>query len=826
MIRYYLLLFVRNLSRQRMFSFINLLGLTTGIVSTLLIYLYVQSELSHDQFHENGNRIYRVNETFIWGDDNNQLFSSTGPGVGVAIDAEIPEAEQVVRVFQPGGNFLMKHTDEKNQTHSFDESNILVADSNFFEVFTFPMITGNKTTALDEANAVVITASTAKKYFGDENALGKILQIDDFVQNEPGKALMVTGVIKDIPDNSYLKFDFMVSMNSLPRVKKSSWSWVWTMFETFVLLDEKASPIAVQEKLKSLPRKYAEATLQNAMGTTYDEYVKNGKQWNLYLQKFTDIHLHSGTTYNRLSNVGNITILYILVGIVTFIIVLSCINFMNLTTAQYTKRLKETSLRKVLGSGRWQLGASFFIEALLFCTIAVIVGIGLTQIALPYFNTISGNNYQLNITSDPKILSVILILLLVMSLLCGSYPAIFLSAFKPVEALKGKMKSGKEGKSLRNGLVVFQFAISLILIVCTMIVFQQLKYLSAKDVGFNRENLMIISRVEMVNDKQTFFNSLQQITGVAQASSCTSAPPKLFDGDSFQAEDHMDKPFSLNYVKADEDYVPTLDLKIAIGHNFRKDSPADINGVILNETAVKQLGWKLDDTVLGKNIFYPGDEQKFEVIGVVRDFNYWSLSAPIQAMAIFHIQNKLYSNNREFAALRIQQSDLASWQGTIAGIQKEWKQFAGDVPLQYEFVDDAFASTFENEEKFGQAMSIFAGLAILIASLGLLGMIIFTLELRTKEIGIRKVIGASEVSIVALVSKDYTKLIFIAILVSVPVSWWFMNQWLNGFLHRIEINPLTFVIAGVSTLIVAMIITSYHAIKAALTNPVDVLKDE
>jgi putative ABC transport system permease protein len=499
---------------------------------------------------------------------------------------------------------------------------------------------------------------------------------------------------------------------------------------------------------------------------------------------------------------------------------------MNLSTAQYTRRIKETSLRKVLGSDRWQLGKTFFLEAFLFCTISLILGIGLTQLCLPYFNNITGNHYELHLLSDSTAMIVIFALLLIMSFLSGSYPAIFLSAFKPVEALKGKLKSGKEGRSFRNGLVVFQFSASIILIVGTMVVFQQLKFLSEKDVGFNRENLLVLDRLEWVNDKETLLNSLTQIPGVNRASWCSSVPPYVYDGDGFKTEGDQERNFNLNYLKADENFVPTLDLQLRVGRNFSKDNPSDVNGVLLNETAAKHLGWAIDDSILGKKIFYPAEDKKFEVIGVMKDFNCWSLQAPIQPMALFNIRHDLFSNSRQYAALRISRSSADEWSELIGKIQEQWKHYAGDTPFHYEFVDQAFAASFEGELKFGQALSVFAGLAILIACLGLLGMIIFTIELRTKEIGIRKVIGASAWSILLLISKDYSKLIAIAILVSVPVSVWFINQWLAGFEYRIKPSPMIFVLAGLGTLAIAIMITGYHSLKAAFTNPVDVLKDE
>jgi putative ABC transport system permease protein len=824
MIKYHLLLFTRNLVRQKLFAAINILGLTTGIVSSLLIYMYVKHELSYDRFHEKAEKIYRINQTFIWGDDNNQLASSLGPGVSHAITAEIPEAKEVTRVHPPG-NSLISYS-AKDETRSFDETAILAVDSNFFRVFTFPMVKGDPATALQHANSMVMTESCAKKYFGDEDPIGKLVQRGSAIQDQNIKTFTITGVVQDPPENSYLDFDILMSMTTLPRVKNASWSWVWTMFETYVLLDEKATQQQLQEKLNRLPRQYAEVTLKNAMGTTYDEYIKSGKQWNLIAQPLTDIHLRSEKIFNRFPNVGSSRTVYVLVGVVSFIILLSCINFMNLSTAQYTKRAKDTSLRKVLGSSRWQLGKRFFTEAFLFCSIALIAGVGITQLFLPVVNSISGTNFSFNLLADTSAVIVMLSLLLVMSLLSGSYPALFLSAFSPVEALKGKFKTGKEGKTLRNTLVVFQFATSLVLITSTLVVFQQLKFLAAKDIGFDRQNLMVVSRLEWVKDKTTFMDELAGIPGVEMAAWSSSVPPRLYDGDSFEADGNEEKTINLNYVKANEDFASVLKLKFAVGRYFSKDRPSDTNGVILNETAAKDLGWALDETTLGKRIHYPGDDLWFEVIGIVKDFNYWSLTGAIQPMAMFSFHNPIFSSNQQFAVMRVNPLDAETWKLMQTSLQQTWKKFAGDAPLQYEFVDEAFAETFKEQEIFSKALSIFAALTILIAGLGLLGMIVFTIELKTKEIGIRKVIGATVWNILVMVTKDFSRLILMSIIVSIPVALWLMNTWLKDFEYRIKVSPLTFLVAGSLTFFIALAITGYHAVKAALTNPVDVLKDE
>ncbi|GHM98657.1 ABC transporter permease [Cytophagales bacterium WSM2-2] len=822
MIKYHLLLFARKLQRQKLFSFINILGLSVGMTSALLMYLFVNNEFSYDRFHVNADRIYRVNQTFIWGEGNKNQFASTGPGVAFALKAEIPELEKITSIHTPG-DFLMSYTNATKEITSINQGGIFAADSNFFEVFTFPLIKGNPKTALQNPQTMIMTESTAKKYFGDEEPLGKLVRVGE---GNAQKNYEVTGIVKDIPDNSYIKFDVMLSMTSFPVVEKMYWSWVWTQLETYMLAKPGSSAEQIRARLKDIPRKYAATTLERAMGMSFDDYIKSGKEWNLYLQPLTEIHLPQATVYNRLNDAGNIKIVYALIAAGIVMVLLSCINFMNLSTSQYVRKAKETSLRKLLGSARHQLSTGFFAEAFLFCLISLMIGICLTQLVLPAFNYITGKELHLDLFSDWKILAALGSILFFMSALSGSYPAIFLSAFNPVEALKGKLKSGKEGRTLRSSMVVFQFMISMVLIILTGMVSKQLKYVAEKDLGFERENLLVVSNVQWVKGKETFMHAMSQSKGIVNASLSTSVPPRVWGGDSFQAKG-SDKKIPLNFAKADENYLPTLGVSLKIGRNFSKDIPGDSARVILNETAVQALGWAVDESVIGKQIVYPGEENTpFEIIGVTNDYHFWALNAPIEPMAVFHYKHPLYDGTRQFAVMRVAAQGSEELQKTIEGIKAKWGEFAGDKPFEYSFVDDNFANAFKSSNQFGNSLTVLSGLAVLIAALGLLGMTIYTLEQRTKEIGIRKVSGASVASLVLLVSKDYSKLIIIAFVLSSPLAYWVVQQWLQEFQYKIAPSPLIFVSVGAGTLLLAALITSYHSIKAAMRNPVEVLRDE
>lgn len=822
MLKYQLLLFLRNFRRNKLFSFINVIGLSAGIASALIIYVYVTHELSYDTFHKDLDRIYRVNQTFIWGEDNDHQFASTGPAVAHALNSELPEIEEVTRL-HTAGNFMVSYEDSQGTLRSFDEQSILAADSNFFNIFTFPAIAGNPNTMLSKPQALVMTASTAKRYFGDENALGRLVTLG---LGEDQQTYSVSGIIEDVPPNSYIDFDILLSMNSFPDVKRRSWSWIWTGFVTFAKLDSKASIASVEAKLGDIPRKYAEPTIKRVMGQTFDEYIASGKEWNLYFQPMSSVYLHSSNVYNRLNAVGNIKIVYALLGAGLFIILLSCVNFMNLMTSQYTNRAKSAGIRKVLGSSRGRLSGQYFGEAFIFCLIALFVGCLVAWYSLPLIGEITNKELAMDLWGNPAIIGVAIGLLIGMSALAGIYPALFLSAFHPIDAMKGRLKTGKDAARIRNSMVVFQFASSIILIICTAVVFQQLNYANQKDLGFDRENLVVLPRAEWIDAQESFVHEMQQIPGVIRASVATSVPPRIWDGDLFKVEGSSKDGVPINYVKADEHYLETLGLELVKGRKFSKELAEDKNGVILNETAVKSLGWSPDDPLENMRLLYPGTSQKFRVIGIVKDFNYWSLHTPIEPWGLFHKEGNVFGNQRNFITLRVQPQTPTQWNQTLAAVEGQWKSFLPAVPFEYEFVDDAFANSFESVERFGELLTVFAGLAILIAGLGLLGMIIYTLEQKTKEIGIRKVVGATALSIVILLSKSYTRLILISIAVGSPIALWILRFWLQDFEYQVPLSPVVFILAGIGTMSMAVLITIYHSLKAARMNPVEILKDE
>jgi putative ABC transport system permease protein len=825
MLRYNLLLFVRNLRRQKLFSTINLLGLTVSLASTVLIYLYVQHELSFDSFHPNTNRLYRVNQTFIWSESRDQQFSRTGPGVATALHEELAEVELMTSLHTPG-NFIVSYVTPSGEVITHEENEILAADTNFFRIFNFPILKGNAHAAFRHANNVVMTKSTAGKYFGSDDPIGKQIRLGSLTGGEE-KTYEVTAVIEDTPDNSTIQFDMLLSMKGYP-IERLNWSWVWTQLETFVLLDKNADINNVRAKLSKIPEKRAEETLRRVMNTSWKEYTASGKNWELFLQPINTLHLPEYPVIGSFPDTGNIKIIYAFIGAAVFVILLSCINFMNLSTAQFTRRLKEVSVRKILGQGKKQLSASYFMEALIFCGIALVSALALTQLLLPVFNLATGKSLEFNLAENQILLPGLILLTFAMAVFSSSYPALFLSRFNPVEAIKGKLKVGRQGKSFRNGLVVFQFSVSIVLMICTAVVFDQLNYVSEKDLGFDKENLVVIRHVEALKNQESLKQAALSIPGAIDATLCSSTPPAVFGGDSFSAEGMNGQNLQLNFTSGDERFIPTLGARMKFGRNFSMNNPSDVDGVVINESAVRKIGWALDESVIGKKILYPNsNDAKFEIIGVVEDFNYWTLATAIEPMAIFHVNNpNTNGGERRYVVVRVKPQSSEDWQKTLSVMDYVWKKHAGDVPFDYQFIDEQFAETFKTQEQFGSILTGMAFLAIIIASLGLLGMIVYALEQRTKEIGIRKVSGASVWNILVMISQGYTKLIVIAFVIGAPLSYWLMTLWLEDFAFRVEPSPIIFIVTGVSTLVIAVLITGYHSIKAARMNPVDILKDE
>lgn len=810
--------------RNKTSSFINIGGLSIGIAAALLILIFIQGELRYDKFHKDADRIYQV---ILNGKMNGQEFwgGNTPPPVGAALTNNIPEIESYTRFYKPSD--MVVRYEENDRSEFFTEQNVLAVDSNFLQLFDFKMLQGNAATALMKPGSVVITQNIAKKYFGDENAIGKILSMSQYKS-----PFIVTAVLKNIPLSSSLQFDFLTPIVDFPVVKRFSWSWVWRLMVCYVKLKpniptDKASIKKLEAKFPAVVKVQAADGFRR-IGKPFDAFIKSGGKWDFHLMPITDVHLRSGIVGmpSWISHISNIKYIYIFGSIALFIILLACVNFMNLSTAKAANRMKEVGIRKVAGSTKSQLIKQFLSEAFLYSFISSVIAVVLLVLSLKGFSSIIGEpvSFQTAFTSNVWISLTILTVLI--GLLAGSYPAFYLTSFKPVLVLKGRNLSSAGNKTLvlRNSLVVFQFFISTVMIIGTLVVLKQLNFFRNSDLGFNKENVVVISGANRLGlSEESFRQAINGMPGVLNASITTDIPSGNSFGDSYQPEDEENNKsaeLNLNSFMVDDAFIPTLDIKIEKGRNFSKEFN-DSASVILNDEAVQQIGWK--DPV-GKWLEYPGGNNvRFHVIGVVKNFNVQSLQNAILPFALFHTSSKTYEVGVTNIIVRIKGDEINN---TISRLEGKWKSFVTNEPFDYNFLDEAFDTQYRSEQRLGSIFSILAMLSIFIACLGLFGLSAFMAEKRTKEIGVRKVLGASVLNVVTLLSKDFLKLIFVSILTASPLAWWLMNKWLQDFAYKINIGWWIFLLAGSIALFIALVTISFQAIKAAMANPVKSLRTE
>ncbi|MFT3911713.1 MAG: ABC transporter permease [Ferruginibacter sp.] len=823
MFKNYLKITWRNITRNKVNSFINISGLAIGIASVLFILFYVQDELKYDRFIKQADKIYQVN---VEGNMGGQEFLSgtTPPPAGLALQNNFPEIESCTRMF-PAGSIVVRYEENKLAENYFTERNVFGVDSNFLQLFDYKLLEGNAASCLLKPDAVVITEDMSKKYFGNTNAIGKTLLFGD-----EKKPFFVTAVLKKIPSQSSLQFDMLRPMASFPAVKRFSWSWVWLQVATYVKLrDNIPNDVLAMQKLESkFPAmvKVQAATAFRRIGQPLEEFEKKGGKYKLHLQPLTSIHLHSAGIGSNLTTLSDIKYVYIFSLIAFFIIILACVNFMNLSTAQSAKRAKEVGIRKVLGSLKTQLVKQFFTEAFVYSFIASVIALVLVFILIKPFNQVSGKELSFGLLFSGYNLFYFFGLMIITGLLAGSYPSFYLTSFKPALVLKGKLSSTRLGNVfLRNGLVVFQFTISTALIVCTIITYQQLQFTRNKNMGLNKDNVIVIANSNRLGTSEEIFRrELTGIKGIKMASIATSIPTKNLFTDSYvpveSNNEHVVQDIQLSSFIVDYDFIPTLQLNVLQGRNFSKDF-ADSATVILNEEAVKQIGWKAP---IDQWLEYPGGNGvKFKVIGVVKDFNVQSLHTPITPFALFHASSKTYDLGYTYTIARV---ETAQTKAALDKIESKWRSFAAATPFDYSFLDEEFNALYQSDQRMGSVFSLFTILSIFVACLGLFGLATYTAERRTKEIGIRKVLGASVQGVVSLLSKDFLKLVFIAAIIAFPVSWWAMNKWLQDFAYRININWIVFVVSGIAVLLIALLTVSFQAIKAAVANPVKSLRTE
>jgi len=801
----------RNLLKNRTFSIINIAGLAIGLSCFLLITMYVLDELSYDKFNKKADRIYRIDSDIVFGGTALKLAVASDP-LGATLKKDYPEVEEFVRFYNSSGSKLIKKGNEW-----INENAVAHADSTLFNVFTLPAVAGDTKTALNEPNTVVITASTAKKYFGTTNAVGKTLETND----RDNTVYKVTAVIEDIPKNSHFNFDFFFSMDN---VEYGFGNYLSQNFQTYVLLRKVTDYKKFDKIFEQVIQRYVLPQAKQFMQiSSMEEFRKAGNKLEYHLMPMTDIHLHSNSVPELGVN-GSAQTTYIFSAVAIFILLIACINFMNLSTARSANRSKEVGIRKVLGTGKKSLIAQFLIESTLIAFLALCIAIFVAWLMLPLFNDLAAKDMKIQDFLKPGLLICIALIPITVGAIAGSYPAFYLSSFQPISVLKGKINAGFKRSFVRSGLVVFQFFISILLIIGTIIVYRQLDYIQTKNLGFNKDQVLIVNGTNALGHNiDAFKTEVAKLSDVKNAAYSGYLPVSnsARNDNTFSSQAVMDSKngFNMQVWTIDYDYINTLGMQVIKGRNFSREFGSDSSAIIINETTAKVLGF---EDPIGKKIYTTDGNVhptslSYTIIGVVKNFHFESLRQGIGPLC-FRLGNSSWT-----AAFKVATTDIKS---LVRTVEDKWKTMAPGYPFSYQFLDDAFDNMYRQEQRIGKIAIVFAVLAIFIACLGLFGLATYMAEQRTKEIGVRKVLGASVKNITTMLSKDFVKLVLIAALIAFPLAWWAMNLWLQDFAYRINISWWIYVVAAVIAFLIALVTVSFQAIRAAVANPVDSLKDE
>ena len=804
MFKNYLKIAFRNFWKNKSFSAINLSGLSVGIAVCFIILLFVQDELSYDRFNAKADQIVRV--VFKANINGGKIFeANVMPPVAQTIKNDYPEVEEATRLHVDGTPTVTY------QNKTFKTDQLAFVDANFFNVFSLPFVKGSAKTALQQAGTVVITQEIAEKYFGNDDPIGKMLTFNKTA------LLKVTGVIAKIPANSHFHFDLFGSMETLPEAKSPS--WMSSNFFTYLVLKKDFDYKKLEAKMPGMVQKYMGPQIASSMGMSLLQFRTKGNDLGFALQPLTSIHLHSDSNF-ELSPGGNIKYVYIFAAIGIFILLIACFNFINLSTAAASKRAKEVGVRKVLGSDKAQLVKQFMLESTLLVGIALFTACFLVKLALPVFNNLSGKELHFDFQIKP--LSGFLAIGFIVAILAGVYPAFFLSSFKPIAIIKGKINNQNNSFGLRSGLVVFQFFISVTLIISTVVVYRQMKFIQNKKLGYDKSQLLVLPNSWALGKNEILFK--QEILNDPRVINATisgykPAGPSNSNNAMFYPEGKDNQVMKTIRYDVDEQYIPTLGMSLSAGRNFSKLLATDSGSIIINQTAAQ--AFNLGSNPIGKKIVAQknrpeDDNRSYTIIGVVKDFNFKSLHEPITPLL-------MVLNPGTGLIIKVKTSDVS---GLLGSMKQEWNKFGTDEPFIYQFMDDLYNKTYQAETKTGTILQIFTALTILVACLGLFGLAIYTTEQRTKEIGIRKVLGASVLQVVGLLSKDFLKLILISCVFSFPLAYWAIHNWLQDFAYRINISWWIFALSALISIVIALFTISFQAIKAALANPVKSLRAE
>lgn len=796
MVKNYLLIALRSIRKNFAYSLINIFGLGLGLTVCILIVIWIQHELSFDRFHQQNGSIYRASLEYSFGGQTSKTSVSPTALLPV-LSRNFSEIKNGVRLYNPASfsPFVVSAEDKK-----FQESGFYFADSSFFSVFSFPLIKGAESAVLNEPNTIVFTESSAKKYFGTIDPIGKVVRVND------AREYIVTGVMKDLPDNSTLQADFIASFSTLPQSKDEQW---WSAnYETFFVLDKQADVLSLASKANALVKEALASELTGANDYVVYNWIP-----------LTDIHLYSDM--NESVPVGNIQYVYIFSGVALIILLLAAINYINLATARAMDRAKEVGIRKTVGAERFQLIFQHLTESFLVTLFAFLVALLFVQLLLPFFNSITGKELSRDFIVSPLFIGVSSLSVIVITVLAGAYPALAITSFRPVSILKGNFKTSARGLWLRKSLVVAQFCISVILMVGTVTISKQLDFMQNKKLGYEKESIILLpldNKTEAAYTQlKTEFLRTGKATSVTRA---TESPTNIRGGYSLSLEgSDSEKGIIITANAIDPDFIPTLDMELLAGRNYTE---ADMQiyktdttyGFIVNESTLHELGLEPENAI-GKKANVNG--RKGEIIGVVKDFHFTSLHEPIAPFLFFNEEQYNY------IFVKLQAGPL---QETLASLEDVYDKVVPHRPFEYEFLDQQYEALYTSEQRLSTLFSVFAGLAMIIACLGLFGLVSFSASQRTKEIGIRKVLGATASSIVLLITREYTRLILLAIILAIPISVWINNLLLDGFAYKTTVGPFYLVSIALASLAVALGTASFQAIKASLINPSESMRSE
>jgi putative ABC transport system permease protein len=809
MLKHYIIIAWRSIVRNKFYSLILTSGLALGIASSLLLGMYTWHELTYDTFHEHKERIFLVGVDSKEGTEEYRSGWTTPP-TGPALVDYFPEIENFTRLAFWFDDIVVTRNDRK-----FAETSMIGADSSIFKIFTIPFLAGNPETALTEPNSIVITKEIAQKYFGDEDPMGQTLHFDHFFAE-----CKVTGIVNNYPDNSHFDFGILLSLSSFKAINFDfENSWRNHTFSTYVLLSPHANAVEVESKMQGFIKRHLDPYLIQRYQQSYDEMYKEGDHYKLFLAPLKEIHLSTLVHENQ---EGKKALVYALGLIGIMIIILVCINYTNLATVLSLSRTREVGIRKASGSKSSALCKQFLTESVIIAFAGLFIGLGLVESFTPFFNNLTKQSLHLDYL-NPHVAAGLLIFALLIGLLAGIYPALTFASFNPIRALKGSAIVTGNSRWLRNGLVIFQFTICVIMTVSTLVVYKQLSYMAKKNVGFAKDQVVVVKRVEGLKTNKTVFkNELKRSAGILSASYTETTPGRNFNGHTqhFAGQPLTETPVIYPFF-ADADIFETLDIELVRGVPFT-DSEGHRFSAVLNETAVKLLGLerpleeKIDQGTRGAQVV--------DVIGVVKDFHFRSFHHQIEPLVIFplDVENDPY-HNTTFMVVRVNGLNIPA---TLQYIEDQWKKFAGNYPFEYSFMDEDFNKLFEREHTMAKVYTIFSVISISIACLGLLGLTSYFASKRTKEIGIRKIVGASITNIALLLSRQFINWLVVSIVIGSAVSWYLMRLWLQNFAYQTQMDSWIFVLSAISVLMIALLTVSWHLYRAASRNPVETLRYE